>query len=178
MKKVVFEEMVELETAISFYFIAPKEYLHGAYPEAEHATIWVECPINHVNWKEATVRLSPCKDGSDYDWNEVSWTKSSIIALLLLTGYGQKYKIGQKIFRQKTGQRFIIKGIERLPFDKTLYELIGPHPSLNLTVSEDEITYHFLTEEEVKIRRKMIIMKGTSNNARRRAGVPMRKRRK
>lgn len=53
-----------------------------------------------------------------------------------------KYKVGQKIIRKETNQRFTIKKV--IGLFKHRYYLKGPHPSLDLEVSETEIDELFI----------------------------------
>lgn len=52
----------------SFYFIAPKDILEGRYPESESAEILVEF---QKSYEDEIVKISPTKNGEDYDWEEV-----------------------------------------------------------------------------------------------------------
>lgn len=75
-KRIKFDEKYidEKNATITFYFIAPKDILGDKYPEAEHAEISVECPVEYLGAREASVMLSPTKyikeeDAYlDYDW--------------------------------------------------------------------------------------------------------------
>lgn len=87
--KVKFEEISEnrnYRTTV-LYFIAPKEWLMGAFQEAIYSEISVEYPIGHAEPDYATVMMSPTKedeDGSmsDYEWFGIEPSKAEIQQLL------------------------------------------------------------------------------------------------
>lgn len=89
--KVKFEERyknLEHET-MTFYFIAPKEWLGDGFPEAVHAEISVEYPITHPEAVYATVMMSPTRedeDGNseDYEWFDIMLLPSEIELLMTL----------------------------------------------------------------------------------------------
>lgn len=58
-----------------------------------------------------------------------------------------KYKVGQKLVRKDTNQLFTIKKVTGL--FKHRYLLEGPHQSLDLDVSKDEIENLFLLASAV-----------------------------
>lgn len=73
-KDIVFEDYLYInewgETKI--YFVAPKSYLNGKYPEADGCTFTLIYPGRKWNIDYADVGISPFKDydngRSDYDW--------------------------------------------------------------------------------------------------------------
>ena len=75
---------------ITLYFIAPKEMLNGKYPEAESMEISIECPIEYISPKYATVMFSPTKYDeeedcyTDYDWFDVNLSYEEIEGLIKL----------------------------------------------------------------------------------------------
>lgn len=60
------------------FFSAPKELLNGKYPEAESADINVDLTMNPKitdiddSLKVTALAIGPVKDGSTYDWDNVS----------------------------------------------------------------------------------------------------------
>lgn len=88
-KKVILEDRYksnEYET-MTLYFIAPKEWLDGFYPDAVHAEISVEYPLNCPEASAATVMVSPTRDlgedgYEDYDWNDLELSPSDIETLI------------------------------------------------------------------------------------------------
>lgn len=90
--RVEFEEKLDSKefNATTLYFIAPKEWLDGFYPEAIHSEISVEYPLGFIpDAHEVTVMMSPTRvdeDGNseDYGWFDVELAYSDIEALLSL----------------------------------------------------------------------------------------------
>ena len=82
--EIEFEESYidEYYESITLYFIGPKEMVVGNYPEAESTTISVEFPINSPHSENATVMISPTKDGSDYDWSDAYFPEDEIDKLI------------------------------------------------------------------------------------------------
>lgn len=88
-KKVILEDRYksdEYET-MTLYFIAPKEWLDGLYPDAVHTEISVEYPLNYPEASAATVMVSPKRDlgedgYEDYDWSDLELPLSDIEALI------------------------------------------------------------------------------------------------
>lgn len=87
--KVEFEERYENKEyeTVTLYFMAPKEWLNGNFPEAVHSEISVEYPIDHPEAIYATVMMSPTKtdtDGNseDYDWFDITLLPSEIELLM------------------------------------------------------------------------------------------------
>lgn len=88
-KKVILEDRYksdEYET-MTLYFIAPKEWLDGLYPDAVHTEISVEYPLNCPEASVATVMVSPTRDlgddgYEDYDWSVLELPLSDIEALI------------------------------------------------------------------------------------------------
>ena len=65
-----------IDGTTTLYFIAPKEWLGGLYPEAVSAEIGVEYPVAHPEAIYATVMMSPTKatkndSVEDYDWYDI-----------------------------------------------------------------------------------------------------------
>lgn len=90
-EKVKFEERYENKEyeMITLYFIAPKEWLNGQFPEAVHSEISVEYPMNHPEAIYATVMMSPTKEDSeghfeDYDWFDIILLPTEIELLMNL----------------------------------------------------------------------------------------------
>lgn len=91
-KRIKFEERYDSGDygTTTLYFIAPKEMLDGKYPEAVHAEISVEFPMEHIEPAYASVAISPTayfseEDGySDYDWVDISLPYDEIEALIEL----------------------------------------------------------------------------------------------
>ena len=72
---------------ITLYFIAPKEILTKDYPDAVHAEISVELPMNCITARNASVSISPTnKEGSDYDWEDIDLPYDEIEELIKLAG--------------------------------------------------------------------------------------------
>lgn len=74
---------------MTFYFIAPVEWLGGRYPDAIRAEISVECPPDLFEAQAATVMISPTKedeDGNmeDYDWSNLDLSYEDIEKLIEL----------------------------------------------------------------------------------------------
>lgn len=88
-KKVILEDRYksdEYET-MTLYFIAPKEWLDGLYPDAVHTEISVEYPLNCPEASAATIMVSPTRDlgedgYEDYDWSYLELPLSDIEALI------------------------------------------------------------------------------------------------
>ena len=88
-KKVILEDQYksdEYET-MTLYFIAPKEWLEGLYPDAVHTEISVEYPLNCPEAYAATVMVSPTRDlgedgYEDYDWSDLELSLSDIDELI------------------------------------------------------------------------------------------------
>ena len=77
------------EETVTFYYVAPKEFLLGDYPEAVSAEISVEFPTNHIEARYADVSISPIKVESDgglsyYDWYDISLPYEEIEELISL----------------------------------------------------------------------------------------------
>lgn len=91
-QQVEFEECYineEYETT-TLYFIAPKEWLNGSYPEAVHSEISVEYPTNQPEVKYVMAMLSPTRvdeygNAEDYDWFDIDLFYSEIEALMNLS---------------------------------------------------------------------------------------------
>lgn len=88
-KKVILEDCYKSDDyeTMTLYFIAPKEWLEDIYPDAVHAEISVEYPLNHKEASSATVMISPTRDLGDagyvdYDWNDLELPLSDIDALI------------------------------------------------------------------------------------------------
>ena len=91
-EKVIFEEKYISDTynSVTLYFITPKEWLNGKYPEAEHSEICLEYPIDHPEAMYAVAMLSPTKDCEDYDWFDIKLTNSEIESLMKLAEANKK----------------------------------------------------------------------------------------
>jgi hypothetical protein len=89
-KRIEFEERYEKGEETTLYFIAPKEFLYGKYPEAEHAEISIEFPTAHPEARYAQVEISPTRYDeeedcyTDYDWREIQLPYEEIEALINL----------------------------------------------------------------------------------------------
>lgn len=90
-RRIKFDEAYidEEEETITFYYVAPKEFLLGNYPEAVSTEISVEFPINHIEARYAGVGISPIEvedDGSlsYYDWYDISLPYEEIEELISL----------------------------------------------------------------------------------------------
>jgi hypothetical protein len=83
-EKVIFKEgNVNREYGITtLYFIAPKEWIEGTHPEAEHAEISVELPMGCSEAEHALVMISPTKKGRDYEWMNLNLKNEEIGALI------------------------------------------------------------------------------------------------
>lgn len=92
-KRVEFEDRYDSEEygTTTLYFIAPKEWLGNAYPEAIHSEISVEYPFGFVpEANTATVMMSPTREddegnSEDYDWFDIALSLSDIEALISLS---------------------------------------------------------------------------------------------
>lgn len=89
--KVKFDERYENDEykTVTLYFIAPKEWLNGVFPEAIQAEISIEYPVEHPEAEYASAMMSPtCKDENgnfeDYDWFDIELTPSEIEAMINL----------------------------------------------------------------------------------------------
>lgn len=91
-KRIEFDEKYidEEYGTTTLYFIAPKEMLNGKYPEAESMEISIECPIDHLEARYASVEFSPTKYDeendcyTDYEWFDVDMSYEDIEALIEL----------------------------------------------------------------------------------------------
>lgn len=53
------------------FFEGPKEMLNDKYPEADSASILMEFRTDKPHSQYPALLISPTKNGSDYDWNDL-----------------------------------------------------------------------------------------------------------
>ena len=73
----------------TLYFVAPKEYVIKAYPDAVQTAIRLEMPIDSNDACDAVVEMSPTREDrccrlTDYDWFEIALRDREIEDLLSL----------------------------------------------------------------------------------------------
>ena len=75
---------------ITFYFTGPKELLPWEDPDAEFATISIECPKEYISASYCSVEISPSKYNEetgtfyDYDWRDIEFPYEEIEELIKL----------------------------------------------------------------------------------------------
>lgn len=88
--KISFEEAVDapIYQTTTLYFTAPKELLHGQYPEATSAEIALEIPWQDKALDSVTARISPTREveggTEDYDWSDFDIDEAGLVELLKL----------------------------------------------------------------------------------------------
>ena len=91
-KRLVFEEKYEDENlgTVTCYFVGDKTLLKDLtgdkYPEGDGVTVSIECPLNEMEAKNASVMLSPYHSFDDtvedYDWCDIFLPYEEIEVLL------------------------------------------------------------------------------------------------